>query len=114
MRALFSSMCSLIIVVLASLTWVPRVTGQAPEFVVSGFVGGIAVYRVNTADGTLSSVAGSPFSLPWATGVASDPKGQFIYAANPASNSVSAYSLDPSTGALAAVPGSPFAAGANP
>src|SRR5580700_5509226 len=88
--------------------------GQSPEFVVSGFGSGIAIYRVNTANGILTPVQGSPFSLPSATRVTSDPQGQFIFGTNASSNSVYAYSLNASTGALTSVPGSPFPTGTNP
>ena len=40
-----------------------------------------------------------------------DPGGGFVYAANYASNDVSAYSVDAVSGALTAVKGSPFAVG---
>jgi 6-phosphogluconolactonase (cycloisomerase 2 family) len=88
--------------------------GQSTEFVVSGFASGIAVYRVNSANGTLTPVQGSPFSVPGGTRVASDPQGRFVFATNESSNSVYAYSLNSSTGALTSVPGSPFPAGTNP
>jgi 6-phosphogluconolactonase (cycloisomerase 2 family) len=51
-------------------------------------------------------------SLP--INLAVDPSGQFVYAANYNSHSISAYVVDAATGALAAVGGSPFAAGSQP
>lgn len=72
------------------------------------------------ANGTLSPVAGSPF----ATGGNGSGGGFFaanrittaiinnvLYAANTATNNVSAFSINPVTGVLTALPGSPFATG---
>ncbi|MGA9419790.1 MAG: beta-propeller fold lactonase family protein, partial [Candidatus Cybelea sp.] len=64
------------------------------------------------ANGSLSPVAGSPFSTgsePW--GAVVDPKGKFVYVTNLSSNNVSAYTINVTTGALTAVAGSPFATG---
>jgi 6-phosphogluconolactonase len=45
--------------------------------------------------------------------VAIDPSGQFVYAVNFNSNSVSAYSVE-SSGTLTPIAGSPFATGVQP
>jgi 6-phosphogluconolactonase (cycloisomerase 2 family) len=69
-----------------------------------------------TLNGALIEIPGSPFltggngtigGLFVATRITTVKN--FLYAANAASNNVSAFSINPSTGALAAVPGSPFA-----
>ncbi|MGC2405346.1 MAG: beta-propeller fold lactonase family protein [Candidatus Cybelea sp.] len=67
------------------------------------------------ANGSLSPVAGSPFSTgsePW--GAVVDPNGKFVYVTNLSSNNVSAYTINVTTGALTAVAGSPFATGFDP
>jgi 6-phosphogluconolactonase (cycloisomerase 2 family) len=43
--------------------------------------------------------------------VAVDPSGQFVYAPNRGSGTVSVFSVDAATGALSAITGSPFFAG---
>ena len=67
--------------------------------------------------GALTAVAGSPFTTPSTTtfrAVTVDPSGQFLYVANGASSTVSAYRINGATGALTVVPGSPFTAGVFP
>lgn len=88
------------------------VCAQQPEYVMSGYANGIAVYRVNLTTGALAPVPGSPFATPLQDiRIAADPQGRFVFATNGSANSVSAYALNAATGALTAVPGSPFAAG---
>ena len=80
----------------------------------------IAAFTVNTTDGSLTPVSGSPF----ATGffprtIAVDPAGKFLYATISSSfmgtsTAVYAYSIDATSGALTTVSGSPFPAGENP
>ena len=75
----------------------------------------VHAYTINSKNGALTQVAGSPFSAarnPW--GVAVDPTGKFVYVANQNSNDVSAFVIDRATGALTQVEGSPFATGAGP
>jgi hypothetical protein len=72
------------------------------------------------ANGALSSVPGSPF-VTGGNGVGSGAiasnriavVGNLLYAANGASNNVSAFSINPATGVLTSLPGSPFATGGN-
>jgi len=64
-------------------------------------------YGVTTGTGSLSALAGSPFS----TGVSpqslvSDLEGQFLFTANSGSNNVSAFTINSQTGALLPAPGS--------
>ena len=72
------------------------------------------------ANGTLSPVAGSPFATGGngsgggffaANRITTAVIGNVLYAANTASNNISAFSIDPVTGVLTALPGSPFATG---
>jgi 6-phosphogluconolactonase (cycloisomerase 2 family) len=63
-------------------------------------------------NGTLSAINGSPFAAGAApSGLGIDPQGALLYAANFASNNVSAYVIDSASGALGPVAGSPFATG---
>jgi 6-phosphogluconolactonase (cycloisomerase 2 family) len=74
----------------------------------NGSANTVSVFRIGST-GTLTEVAGSPFaagSNPSAIVVAGD---QYVYAANTAGSSVSAYSLNTTSGALTPVAGSPFA-----
>jgi len=64
------------------------------------------------SNGSLTAITGSPFAAGLQpSGVAVDPQGALLFAANAGSNNVSAYVIDPNTGALGAVKGSPFATG---
>jgi 6-phosphogluconolactonase len=59
--------------------------------------------------GVLTPVSGSPFVAGHGTtGVAVNPAGNLLYAANSTDNSVSGFQIDPSTGLLTAVAGSPY------
>lgn len=63
------------------------------------------------ADGSLSAVSGSPFSVPGGLGpLAMDPNGTYLYASSSSGNigAVAAFSINKTSGALATVPGSPF------
>ena len=66
-------------------------------------------------DGSLDSIAGSPFPTGGSEplGVAMTPDGRYLYVTNLASESVSAFAVA-ADGSLSAVPGSPFAAGFGP
>lgn len=74
------------------------------------------------ANGSLTPIAGSPFSLGESTegpqGMATDPKGQFLYvaASNPplSGGEILAFTIDTSTGALTPAAGSPFADSGGP
>jgi 6-phosphogluconolactonase (cycloisomerase 2 family) len=83
-------------------------------YVSNGAAGNISAFAIG-ANGTLSELGGSPFSLgagATAAGVAIDPKGQFLYAADSANNKIASFNA--AGGPLAAVAGSPFAAGTKP
>jgi 6-phosphogluconolactonase len=70
---------------------------------VDGFAG-------SKADGTLTRLSGSPFSLPlvgssfFPQGMATDPLGKFLYVAN---IGIDELAIDGTTGDLTAIPGSP-------
>ena len=80
--------------------------------------GNISGYKLATASGSLTPVAGSPFmsgnSGP--TSIAVDQGKRFLYAANQfaGDNNITGYRIEPGTGRLLSIPGSPFIAGAGP
>jgi 6-phosphogluconolactonase (cycloisomerase 2 family) len=83
-------------------------------YVSNGAAGNISAFAIG-ANGALTELGGSPFSLgagATAAGLAIDSKGQFLYAADSANNKISSFNV--SGGPLAAVAGSPFAAGTKP
>jgi len=70
----------------------------------------IFAYQVNQSDGSLSTAAGSPFSLPadsYPSIVVVDSTGKYLYALLNAGG-IAAFVINTSTGALTTVPGSPF------
>jgi YVTN family beta-propeller protein len=84
-------------------------------FVSSPSQSAIFTFAVNSGDGSLAAVAGSPFAAgPGATptGLAIDPSGRFLYAADGAHNAVLAFGVQ--SGALTPISGSPFTAGTQP
>jgi hypothetical protein len=71
-------------------------------------------YSINPTNGTLTPVAGSPFSFPASTvlqGLAAAPNGLFLYAAD--AGRIDGFSVNRGTGIPTAIPGSPFASGTN-
>jgi len=81
-------------------------------YVSNGTAGNISAFAIGT-NGALTELGGSPFSLgagAVAAGLAIDPKGQFLYAADSANNKVASFNV--TGGPLAAV-GS-FPAGTKP
>jgi len=81
-------------------------------YVSNGAAGNISAFAIGT-NGALTELGGSPFSLgagAVAAGLALDPKGQFLYAADSANNKIASFNV--AGGPLAAV-GS-FAAGTKP
>jgi len=81
-------------------------------YVSNGTAGNISAFAIGT-NGALTELGGSPFSLgagAVAAGVAIDPKGQFLYAADSANNKIASFNV--AGGPLAAV-GS-FPAGTKP
>jgi len=81
-------------------------------YVSNGAAGNISAFAIGT-NGALTELSGSPFSLgagATAAGLAVDPKGQFLYAADSANNKIASFNV--AGGPLAAV-GS-FPAGTKP
>jgi len=80
----------------------------------------ISVFSIDTSTGVLTSVPGSPFPNTGGSGdgrgisLAATPRGgRFLYAGNPGSSNISAFSIVPN-GALTPIAGSPFPAGGQP
>ena len=80
--------------------------------------GEIMGYTVNSANGKLTPIEGSPFTTgsSGSTSVAVDPAGRFLYATNQyaGDNNVSGFRIDCDSGRLTPIPGSPFASGYGP
>ena len=93
----------------------PYLVGFGPEFYASdAHSNAIDGFVVNSSNGTLTAMTGSPFSLGSAPG---DPDGlatigNYLYAGN-TNGTVSAFNVNPA-GGLTAISGSPFAAGFAP
>ena len=88
-------------------------TGRFAYANVGNNPGTLLAYSIDATTGALTQIGSVPAGdTPF--GMAVDPSGRFLYAANRNSNNVSAYSIDPRTGALTPVPGQPFAAGSVP
>ncbi|HKW73885.1 MAG TPA: beta-propeller fold lactonase family protein [Terriglobales bacterium] len=84
-------------------------------FVSSPSQSAIFAFAVNSNDGSLAPVAGSPFAVganSTPTGLAVHPSGHFLYAADGAHNAVLAFTVQ--NGALSPISGSPFTAGTQP
>lgn len=93
-------------------------------YVANNFDGTISAFSIDTGNGSLNSVAGSPFLVPGApflaglgpVSITADPSVQFLYvASNPSNqsstNDLPAFAIDSSTGALSPLSGSPFNTG---
>jgi 6-phosphogluconolactonase len=93
-------------------------------FVSSSNTPDLFAFTIDPNTGTLSAVAGSPFSLGCVSflaqttipptgcspgGLAVDPSGAFLYVTGGYANAVYGLSIDPNTGALALLPDSPVA-----
>jgi len=74
----------------------------------------IKVFSVDSTNGALAPVAGSPFAIGGAGGgsIALDPSGQFVYAAY--AQGVAGFRFNSSTGELTPLGGSPFSDGSVP
>jgi 6-phosphogluconolactonase (cycloisomerase 2 family) len=101
-----------------STTYAPGciVTSQSGKYVYFGYDGNnapnwISAFALDAANGTVSEVAGSPFSAPSIAmglmpGMAT--VGNLLYTLN-TDQTISGFAINPQTGALAQVSGSPFA-----
>ena len=78
--------------------------------------GSVAVFAVDAVSGTLTPVAGSPFSTGGiAVVVTAHPTKNFVYANSTAgtASAIAGFQIDPNTGVLTPVAGSPFSTGGN-
>jgi 6-phosphogluconolactonase len=81
---------------------------------VFGTAGGISVFSLDAATGSLTLVTGSPFQVrDDPSGVAGDATGRYVYVANTADATISAFTLDSAPGGLTPVSGSPFPSSGN-
>ena len=81
-------------------------------YVTCGTTGKIVGYSVNTADGTLTQVTGSPYTLAGdIRGLAITPDNKFLYVSDSQAtpNGITGYTINSTTGALTVIAGSPFA-----
>jgi 6-phosphogluconolactonase len=75
----------------------------------------LSVFSIDSANGSLSQVTGSPFAAGTTpSAVVVEAKGSLLYVTNSGSNNISAYVVVRPSGELVPVPGSPFATGNGP
>jgi hypothetical protein len=74
----------------------------------------IQAFKLNRSTGSLTTIAGSPYTVPTDKGTAStsvsDPQGRFLFVGSKNTGEVWGYSINSATGALTRVEGSPFTA----
>jgi 6-phosphogluconolactonase (cycloisomerase 2 family) len=81
-------------------------------YVANWMAANISAFRVNTENGALTTLDGSPFETgfnPYRLSV--HPSGHFVFVALVASNKIAVHALDPDSGRLTSVPNSPFLSG---
>jgi 6-phosphogluconolactonase len=92
--------------------------GDQFAYVAEQDAGKVLGYIVNSTNGKLTPIAGSPFitGSSGSTSVAVDPAGRFLYATNQfaGNDDVSGFRIDCDSGKLTPIPGSPFPSGAGP
>jgi 6-phosphogluconolactonase len=77
-------------------------------------INGLRVLSINATTGALTELSGSPYTVGTGpSAVLIDSTGSYLYVANRASNTISAF-LASSSGALTQISGSPFTTGVNP
>ena len=100
----------------------PVTSGRAAGIISNNFLflygdQNVESFSVNTLTGALTPVPGSPFTAltdgTYASGLAVDPAGKFLFVPYQLSSQVVAFTIN-SSGQLTTVPGSPFAAGTFP
>jgi 6-phosphogluconolactonase (cycloisomerase 2 family) len=98
----------------------PVTTGTNPSAIAADLGGRFAyatvnlsvyAYGINAGTGALSQISGSPFAIDvgsfGAESLSVDPSGRFLYVADTASNTLSAFGIDNASGALTLLGGSP-------
>jgi DNA-binding beta-propeller fold protein YncE len=95
----------------------PQMLAVSPSasalYVSNGASGTVSAFTI-ASDGSLSEIAGSPFTAGAnIAGITMDSKGQFLYAADFINSKIASFSIQ-SGGALAPVAGSPVATGIGP
>jgi 6-phosphogluconolactonase (cycloisomerase 2 family) len=89
-------------------------------YVGNGASNTISAFKIDPAVGTLTAVAGAPFTITNGAGQgdsftsAIDPTGNYLYVASYVGSNVSVYTIDHSSGQLAPINGSPFPTGPAP
>jgi 6-phosphogluconolactonase (cycloisomerase 2 family) len=73
--------------------------------------GTISGYSINSANGVLTPLSGSPFAIA-AISLAADYFGKYLYVNEP--TGIQAFSIDPTSGALTPLSGLPLPASATP
>jgi len=73
----------------------------------------IAVFSLDSATGKLSAAGTTSHTGSDPSSLTLDPSGKFVYVANTADATISAFTLDSTSGALSVVTGSPFPSGGN-
>jgi Lactonase, 7-bladed beta-propeller len=72
----------------------------------------IQAFRIDRPTGELSTIAGSPYTVPTtdgaATTIVSDPLGRFLFVGSKNTGEVWAYQIDSKSGVLTLITGSPF------
>jgi 6-phosphogluconolactonase (cycloisomerase 2 family) len=98
----------------------PDTTGQFPNdmtivngkfvYVAMDDTGAVEGFSIDSGTGTLTPIAGSPFTpiAAEADNVVSDPQGRFLFVSGAFSSVISVFQIDATTGALTEAPGSPF------
>jgi 6-phosphogluconolactonase (cycloisomerase 2 family) len=92
-------------------------TTDGPQYVYAANNGSgtVSGYSLNTHDGTLTELDGSPFSsAPGAFKLAADPAGRLLYVSSDSENAVYGHAIDPATGELSDLAGSPFSVSSTP
>src|SRR2546426_520245 len=105
---------------LVVLSVVTPLSGQF-AYVTNTSSGDVSGYTINTINGALTPIPGSPFAAGrFPDSLAVDPTGKFAYVSNSGTaeneflGGVSGYTINATSGALTPLPGSPFAAGTVP
>jgi len=74
-----------------------------------GVPGNVGAFKINSDNGKLTPIAGSPFTAGGnPKRLSADPSSEFLYVTNEDEDDVSVFTIDPTTGVIRQVPGSPF------